>query len=80
MSAYQPQIGDRVRVVLEGAVRNTSGDFFTIGPDGYVNGIRLGAEHVVSVERLPDPEPDWQPGDVCWTCSACPHHGKRHER
>ena len=64
----KPKIGDRVRVVLEGEVSHVEPslpDSFYIGsgPEGS-NVIFPGADHVVSVEKLPDPEPEWQPGDV----------------
>lgn len=62
MSDYKPNAGDRVRVVLEGEVQ-AAGVTFVIGSglnDCNTNIIRPFAEHVVSVERLPDPEPDFQ--------------------
>lgn len=55
---YQPSDGDRVRVVLEGeagGVRTGAvGAGFTVGG---ANWIRLRGDHVVSVEKLDDPEP-----------------------
>lgn len=63
--------GDRVKVTIEGEVSRTwSGT--SAGDLGYVDvgesSIRLTADGVtienVTVEKLPDPEPVWLPGDV----------------
>lgn len=65
MSDYTPQVGHRVRVVLEGVVSGT----FQYGDRGVIlNGRILSHSDVetwnATFERLPDPEPEWQPGDV----------------
>ena len=62
---YTPRKGDRVRVVLEGEVYHSGYSTFDMGPfDTYgVNTINRDDKHIVSVERLPDPEPEWQTDD-----------------
>lgn len=64
MSDYTPQLGHRVRVVMEGEVTHRARSFFTLGRESDVDTVTESAPHVVSVERLPDPEPAWRPGDV----------------
>lgn len=60
---YTPKVGDRVRVVLEGTVGYAGNVSFIVG--GARSSLIVPAdEHVISVERLPDPEPDWQTRDV----------------
>lgn len=61
MSKYQPKLGDRVRVVLETEITWVSGNgvFAT-----RLNGFSKEQEDVVSIEKLADPEPEWQRGDV----------------
>ena len=51
---YQPRVGDRVRVVLEGEVYDTFSDHFNISHAGARggNGIFPRASHVVSIEKL----------------------------
>lgn len=65
-----PRPGDRVRVVIEGEARALNStawkpDEFIVGDDGDTpNVISPSAAHVVSVEVLPPPEPQWEVGDV----------------
>lgn len=57
-----PREGQRVRVILEGEARRfRAGDVFTVGYGAqFPNEVDPTAEHVVSVEVLPDPEPtEW---------------------
>ncbi len=64
---YRPRQGERVRVVLEGLVRgvNRAGHFDIAGDRPFAaTYIDSTQPHVVSVERLPDPEPKWQVGDI----------------
>jgi len=62
---YKPKIGDRVRVVLEGTARDVRADKFNIGREpGKANTVVPSAAHVVSIEKLADPEPTWTSGDV----------------
>ena len=56
--------GDRVRVVLEGSVGEVMASHFTVGEGRFSNIIGKEAAHVVSVEVLPSPEPEWAVGDV----------------
>jgi hypothetical protein len=56
-----PKVGDRVRVVLEGVVKDVEPDNFQIGPLGADNVIFPDAEHVISVEIL---RPPVKVGDV----------------
>ena len=60
---YKPEEGDRVRVVLEGEVAYVSGGDFEVGAPFESNYIRLGTEHVVSVEKLEPPVTVFKPGD-----------------
>jgi hypothetical protein len=60
----EPTVGDRVRVVLEGEVKDVEPDNFQIGPFGADNVIFPDAEHVVSVEIL---RPPVKVGDVIET-------------
>lgn len=63
MSDYTPVVGHRVRVVLEGEVTVVEPDephFVVRSDDGWANIVR----DFRTLERLPDPEPAWQPGDV----------------
>lgn len=64
MTEYQPKVGDRVRVVLEGEVRQAVAwpHRFWIGQPGELTTVFQ--DHLVSIERMPDPEPEWHPGDV----------------
>ncbi len=59
--AVMPKQGDRVRVVLEGEVTRFSDRTFQVGGCSDGNLIYPTAEHVVSVEILPEP---WVPGDI----------------
>ncbi len=62
---YRPRQGERVRVVLEGSVTAAAeSGRFHVGRQLAGSCIDLGQPHVVSVERLPDPEPKWQVGDI----------------
>lgn len=73
---YVPAVGHRVRVVLEGEVKyvrdsddDPASNYFTLSGSGITDVTYSGAE-LVSVERLPEPEPEvpgwWPPqsGDV----------------
>lgn len=62
MADYKPDEGDQVRVVIEGTVGKVDGlkRRFQLG----WNVIWDNDVHVKSVERLTDPEPEWQDGDV----------------
>jgi hypothetical protein len=62
---YKPQAGDRVRVVLEGAVRKQplNGQFI-VGRSGQANHIIPDAAHVVSVELIEPPVVTFKPGDT----------------
>jgi hypothetical protein len=68
MSDYKPEVGHRVRVIhtLEGVLTGVADKrYFNIREDGRTRETYMtliGGS--VSVERLPDPEPEWQPGDV----------------
>lgn len=62
MTGYIPKNGDRVRVVLEGTVRRTNRNGWL--DVGYGAATSALYEPEVTIERLPDPEPEWQPGDV----------------
>lgn len=69
-SDYEPSIGDRVRVILEGYVTyfDPSGEGFDVSPDvaGFDDGrnfITPTACHVVSVEKIEPPLPS-APGSV----------------
>ena len=69
MTGYVPKAGDRVRVVIEGPVLDiASGGKATIGTRSMAYTWIPIAESIpgvsVSVEVLPPPEPEWQPGDV----------------
>jgi hypothetical protein len=59
--------GKRYRVVLEGVINDIriAPNAFSISGDR-VNGnwITGGNNHIVSIERLPDPEPEWKSGNV----------------
>lgn len=71
MSGYTPEDGALVEVRLRGHFQR-SGDFnacLTDRPGGTVI-VSLSYEALVGVERLPDPEPEWQPGDVILICST----------
>lgn len=78
MPSDTPRKGDRVRVVLEGTVADSSygGDpaAFCVGAGGHHANLIVPSEpQVVSVEILPPPEPDWQPGDVVRTPLGVPY-------
>lgn len=68
MSEYEPKPGDRVRVTFETVVddRNAPGNTVLLGQ--YLGQPLYVCDRVeadnISIERLPDPEPEWQPGDV----------------
>lgn len=68
MTAYKPQVGDRVRVVLEGEVSATGTGWFNLG--GYVldgksaTSIWPTRERTVSVEKIAPPVEVFGPGDV----------------
>jgi hypothetical protein len=73
MSGYQPQKGDRVRVVLEGEVTYSRHDvrFDLAG----LNTINPAAEHVVSVEKVAPPLPT-TPGSVIHWLGSFVHLSK----
>lgn len=58
---FDPKHGERYRVTFEGVVREAWGLRLSDGHTIAENTIR---EAATSVERLPDPEPEWQVGDV----------------
>jgi len=68
-STTLPKVGARVRVVLEGPVGAAfEADIFgrpcfTLGDEQDGNAIHPAADHVKSVEVLPEPE-SWEPGDI----------------
>lgn len=67
-STYTPKVGDLVKVIVEGKVtRDWSHS------EGHDKGFYLGdlllhnswvRDNVVSIEKLPDPEPEWKHGTV----------------
>lgn len=65
---YQPKKGDRVEVVLRGKVRHVhDSGAFQVGASELSERTNLmypDAEHVVSIEKLPDLEPEYIPGEV----------------
>ncbi len=68
MSDYTPEVGHRVEIVKRwtGVVTelHDNGSFLYIRDgDDLPSWALVPAPHV-TVTRLPDPEPDWQPGDV----------------
>ena len=67
---YRPTMNERVRVVLEGPVVAAIPDGFVLGELADGGYIRPDSKHVVSVERLPDPEPEWEPGDIAAVSSG----------
>lgn len=64
---YQPQVGHRVRytVSVEGTVARVSEVVVDLD-NGYSYDLRSveGSGDVTTWERLPDPEPEWAPGDM----------------
>lgn len=54
----KPKPGERWRVTFEGEVTHVSGRYIDIGDVGC-----LATDEGVW-ERLPDPEPEWKPGDL----------------
>ncbi len=69
MSDYTPEVGHRVEVVTRdtGVVREVHDNGFLLEYDGGEQGACIYVredEPGRTVTRLPDPEPDWQPGDV----------------
>jgi hypothetical protein len=64
MSTYEPQVGDQVEVVLRGKVTSAGPSWANCFWIARTNLINPSHRHVVSVERLPDPEPERQTGDV----------------
>ena len=67
MSGYQPKVGDRVRVVIEGEIgvnsAATATPWFIVGDESTGSLICPGAEQVVSVEKVTPPLPT-TPGSV----------------
>ncbi len=67
MSDYTPKVGHRIQVTMTGVVTKVYEDrcFYYRRDDsaGVASYMRLDAKDAI-VTRLPDPEPDWQPGDV----------------
>lgn len=69
-SDYTPKPGHRVRVVIEGVIDPAHGLIFNRS-NGFISRIPSGDfQYAVKVERLPDPEPEWQPGDVVLTAAG----------
>ena len=66
MSDYTPKVGDRVRVtsVVEGVVTEEGPAWFDIKTATGTATIYAETTSDRTIERLPDPEPEWQPGDV----------------
>lgn len=56
--------GRRVKVTIEGAISECGLDCGDIHVETASGSVRLAEKYVSSVEVLPDPEPDWQYGDV----------------
>lgn len=61
---YRPEVGDRVRVVLEGEVRETTTETFVVGDGFWSNVIHPDSEHLVSVEKVEPPVEVFGPGTV----------------
>lgn len=61
MSEYRPEVGDRVRIVIEGDVRSvdSNGDFYTKD-----NCFEPGQDTIVSIEKVKPPVEVFKPGDV----------------
>lgn len=55
MSAYEPQVGDEVEVVLRGRVGLSDEGVFDIGDGPWINSIVPSAPHVVSVTKVEPP-------------------------
>lgn len=71
MSTYQPQKGDRVRVVLEGEVTfDGSNEILIRATDGFAHAVWV--EHVVSVEKVAPPLPT-TPGSVIFWMRSFVH-------
>src|SRR5690242_3477947 len=71
---YQPKVGDRVRVVLEGEVTVTRSPEdgerrFVVGSGIAANWVYPDAEHTVSVEKVTPPLPT-TPGSVIRNCAT----------
>lgn len=57
---YQPQVGDTVRIVLEGKVEAVWDDWFDIGTLSDGNCIKPSAAQVASIEKVtPTPPSSW---------------------
>lgn len=65
-SEIKPKAGERWRITLEGEVLENSGDMVTMSS---ARGGLLIYTDEGTWERLPDPEPEWQPGDLVITAS-----------
>ncbi len=85
MSDYTPELGHRVEVTRrkKGVVARTSDTLLTfVGDDNCTHYADLTDPDTI-ITRLPDPEPDWRPGDVakdaegrivvCWAPVALWH-------
>lgn len=63
-----PEVGDRVRLVVEGEVTQTYVAGATYGRAIELGGYEYYPDYdeagIVSVEILPPPEPEWRPGDA----------------
>lgn len=62
MSDYKPEKGHKVRVVIEGEVKATGRHWFALEDRCFA--VELPLRGIVSIERLPHSEPEWQPEDV----------------
>jgi hypothetical protein len=64
---YVPQVGDRVRVVVEGEVMEVGRIDVHISVDGDLEQTHALVDlprDGIAWEKLPDPEPEWQFGDA----------------
>lgn len=65
---YMPKNGEPVDLHLSGIVKRRlreNDPYFEIrSEDGLQVTLNLNAGYVVSIEKLPEPEPDWQHGDM----------------
>lgn len=68
-TSFVPEVGDRIRIALEGTVESVSGIFVRLRPASdadHTVSVPTSRSLVVSVEKLPAAEPEWLAGDVVW--------------
>lgn len=70
MNEYRPEVGHHVRVVVEGRVTYTDAVGVLVQSDANGHCFGFDFASVAWTERLPDPEPEWQPGDVVWSAEC----------